>query len=372
VSIRLDIPRPRRIALAVAAVLLSAIVHSAPGQGRRSVYVHSPSSPTTTGEILLNRLRHAPAQSVYGGSAGPLLPERNPVNIRHSTPRPMPTAAGSFSLNRLAYRPLPADPTGLLTRSSSPVDGPALPAAPFAFASFDTVRQASDSCLFVGREVNTLVPCDNGESVRHMGRGEAALRTGNCLQAWGHFRLAAICQPDLPEAPLGMALARLSTTIRSWSSVAVHMQQTVRLMPSLPLVRLRLADLLGGPDSYTQIVRKLERHMEAEADDAEAVLVLSLLRAFEGDRDQAAGLLARADRVRRATVPPDHLDTDPLLATVQTLRRTLNAAVEYPPPPQAARTSPPTDKAGQVSRVREEPERCSVPVTARDRQVPYP
>lgn len=371
-SIRLDIPRPRRIALAVAVVLLSAIVHSAPGQGRRSVYVHSPSSPTTTGETLLNRLRPSSAQSVYGGSAGPLLPERNPVNIRHSTPRPMPTASGSFSLSRLAYRPLPADPTGLLTRSGSPVDGPILPAAPFVFASFDTVRQASDSCLLVGREVTSLVPCDDGEFARHMGRGEAALRTGNCLQAWGHFRLAAICQPNLPEAPLGMALAKLSTTIRSWSSVAVHMQQTVRLMPSLPLVRLRLADLLGGPDSYAQIVRKLERHVETEVDDAEALLVLSILRALEGARDQAAGLLARADRVRRATVPPGRLDTDPLLAVVQTLRRTLNAAAECPPPPQAAQTSPPTDTIGQVSHVREEPGNRSVPVTARSRQVQYP
>jgi len=314
----------------------------------------------------MNRLRPAPTQSIYDGSAGPLLPERNLMNIRHSAPRPMPTAPGPFSFNRPAYDPLPADPTGLLTRSSSPVDGPTLPTVPFAFAVIDTVRQTCDSCLFVGREVTSLVPCDSGEFTARMGRGERALRTGDYLQAWGHFRLAAIGQPRLPEAPLGMALARLATAARSWSSVTVHMQQAVRLMPSLPLIRLRLADLLGGPDSYTRIVQKLERHVGTDADDAEGLLVLSLLRAFEGDRDRAVELLARADRVRRAVVPANRLDSDSLLTVVQTLRQTLNAATECWPALPAAPTGLSADMARPVSHVPEEHDRPRLPATTCD------
>lgn len=328
-SVCLDIPRPRTGALAAAALLLSAVGSLAIAQGRNRAYIRGPSSPSGTGNSVLVRLPAGPGDSAYGGSAGPLQGGQGSFGVRRpGLPLSPVRAVSASSITRMAYRPLPACPFDL---SQSPAEVRALDLVPrlrsVLLIGDDTADDPSASCLQAGHEANSLVPAGAGMFSKHMSDGQAALQAGGYIKAWGDFRMANIVQPRLAEAPVGMALAKLASAACSYSSAAIDFQEALRLMPSLPLVRLRPAGLLGQ-EAFATAVGRLERHLESDANDAEALLVLGLLRAFDGTTDQAKALLTRADQARRKYLTDDRLDADPVLAAVRTAQEALRTTTD--------------------------------------------
>lgn len=149
-----------------------------------------------------------------------------------------------------------------------------------------------------GRTVTTFVPEVRGLFRDLMEQGQQALLAGgwkDVQRAVDAFSKAQLLTDHNPDVTLSLAHAHFIVARFSYSLPSEYLQQTLILLPELPLVQIEPKLFFDSPDTYDKRMGILASHIESNPDDADAMLVRAYFKWFEPDGAQAA-----ADSLRQA------------------------------------------------------------------------
>ncbi|MEI7835854.1 MAG: hypothetical protein WCK05_05515 [Planctomycetota bacterium] len=192
-----------------------------------------------------------------------------------------------------------------------------------------------------GRTVTTFVPEVPGMFRDLMEQGQQALRAGqwkDVQRAVDAFSKAQLLTDHNPDVTLSLAHAHFIVARYSYSLPSEYIQQTLILMPDLPLVQLEPKTFFDSPDTYDKRMAILASHLKDRPGDPDALLVLAYFKWFEPGGAQAA-----ADALRQAWISSrrpralglgamtmSNLDTPGSASSSQALRRGAEPGTESP------------------------------------------
>lgn len=151
-----------------------------------------------------------------------------------------------------------------------------------------------------GRVLTTLVPEVPGMYRDLMEQGQQALMAGSWLdvqKAVDAFSKAQLLTDRNPDVTLSLAHAHFIVARYSYALPSEYLQQTLILLPELPLVQLEPRIFFGSAETYDKRIEILNGYLKEHPDDPDALLMQAYFKWFEPTGAQAA-----ADALRRAWV----------------------------------------------------------------------
>jgi len=214
-------------------------------------------------------------------------------------PGAAPAGHSFSSVNPLSMAPGGLAPANVDSRAISPLVQPENSLAGLAEAYLGLVGQEASALETNTGPVRSLAPpAESGRFGQFMTAGEQATRQKEYGRAAEQFELANDIDRHSPEALLSLAHARFALSYNSYRRAAYYLQQAIRYLPELPLVRLDTKALFAGPDElHTELLPRLTEHLDQDPHDADGYLLLGYFLWFDGNAPAAQDALAMARQI---------------------------------------------------------------------------
>ena len=145
-----------------------------------------------------------------------------------------------------------------------------------------------------GGPITSLVPEEPSEYRNYMAEGEELFRNGQFLRAFEQFRMANYLASEDVASLLSLTHTRFA--LASYASASFYLQEALRFMPDLALVRLRPKAFYDSEKTYEANLERLEKHLQENPEDGNAQLLMAYFLWFDQDFPRALDFLAQAGR----------------------------------------------------------------------------
>ena len=255
--------------------------------------------------------------SVRSGLAGLAGASGAPAGVA----APMALAGQQYSQNMPGLAAPDAALTGLgYAATGDPMAAPADSQAPSPIAASSMIGFAQLYLESISQQgaleqqdvvVTSLVPPGaSGPFAERLKDGEHAMKQRSYRRASQQFDLAYVLDRQSPEALLSLVHARLGTALGSYREPARYLEQAIRYLPELPLVRMNLKSMFAEPDElHTGVLPPLLARAAQDPDDAGAYLLLAYVLWFDSNPAAAQDALAIARGVAKSEDTTEAIDT---------------------------------------------------------------
>lgn len=237
--------------------------------------------------------------SIYGKTPETVRPPMGVNTLQTNAP-----FAGDTTRSYRVYQPQTLS-VQQITGGASPVISPGYD--PNQIQAFLDVREKARQEVLANPEnpILSFVPDLPGRYHDLMADGERAFRNGAYQQALNDFFAATqVSRSQTPGALLSLSRAYVAGDNPSYSSAAMYLSWALQMEPMIPLVNIRPQTFYGNSDDYDRDMARMDTYVKENPNDAEALLVLAYWKWRADQAEQAAGLLAEAQRkaVKQDTV----------------------------------------------------------------------
>jgi len=147
------------------------------------------------------------------------------------------------------------------------------------------------------KPITSFVPSEPSIYQKHMAEGDSAFRAERYLGAAGSFEVAVRMADHASEAHLSLAHAYFA--LGRYYSAAHNVQQAIKYFGNLPLARLTIRGFYGQAERFDEHMKTLTERCKRDGGDPSLWLLVAYVRYFDGDSDQAAAALRKAEALGR-------------------------------------------------------------------------
>mgnify|MGYP006295102281 FL=1 len=232
-------------------------------------------SPGPGGDLLRSSIAERSKFTISRARGGAPAPNTGMPSL--PAPKATPSGSARTGIPRSVTTALPA-----LSRTARPLRTDRIALAVAAYV--DQIESTTD--LTRGDEpITSLVPETDSAFGRYMKQGETAFRAGSFQEALNAFQLARDLSSRTPESLISLVHASFATSKHSYKQAGFYLTEALQYLPELPLANIRPKGFYSEPARYAEQITRLEKHLDENPNDPDALLLLAYFRWFQEEPD---------------------------------------------------------------------------------------